>query len=490
MDDADEEQTPLLKDKIKRLKSKVPRPGKRFWCKCILSSFFAVVVAAIVSCALFGAEQNSNTEGDQNSYTPGDTLVYKNFSTFFCQGLSVGGASIYLVPETPPLTVSPSKVVNYSTPVSISPSEETNWEYLLHKNSSITVNACLKTSQVADDNETYVFIIKGDANYSSYHDDVYFYSSFPDSYIAKVTVDKLCYQGNTTLKFAVEESDNYYISMFNNDHVNDADGIIGWSIIRTEYSIDNFSQPLENCTSDDTYAPCTLFVPFLSTDKVLFVVPGVTSPQDSYMLSTSINCVLGPGAFIIFALSTFMVAVCVCFVFFSFCNWYCCKKTKNFPPPTQGYGHYPPPDPVSTNNYRSTSINNYNSAQVNYYPPPHNPTPYRPPDPAPGNAYPPRNPTPYRPPDPAPGNAYPPRNPTPYRPPDPAPGNAYPPRNPTPYRPPDPARGNAYPPPQPAANNFPTPDPIGRNLPPPQQLPNYPRSDPAPLHNYPPPYSR
>ena len=452
--DTDEEARPLVA-KIKLLKSKCP--GKQFWCKsCIFSGFCAVVVASIVSPVIFVVNKDSADQAaidNRQSYHPGDTQLYTNFSTFYCQGLDMtaeAGASLYLVPETPPLSVS-NDVVKYSTSVN----DINSWQYLLHKNSTITVQACTKSDQVQTAS---IYIIKGFANYSSYQGSIDI-DIDPVSYIAQATVRNVCSISNTTLKFTVQETDTYFISISNKGDTT-VNGIIGWSIVRTEYSVSNFSQPLTNCASYSGDTPCTLFVPLLSSDRVLLVKLGVTNPTDYNTYLVTINCNPRPAAYVILALSAFILTMCAGLIFCCVCDRYCCKKKKlnqrtpllgntprNYRPYHPDNGRYPHPDPV-TNNYPRPDPA---PAPVNNYPPPQL-------QPTPVNNY-------RHPPQPVPTNNYPP-----------------PQLQPTPVNNYHPAAGNNYPPPDP-------------NLPPPQYLPSYPKHnstkypmpDPIYMDKFPPP---
>ena len=370
--DTDEEARPLVA-KIKLLKSKCP--GKQFWCKsCIFSGFCAVVVASIVSPVIFVDNKDSADQAaidNQQSYHPGDTQLYTNFSTFYCQGLDMSaeaGASLYLVPETPPLS---NDVVKYSTSVNyIFRNSENSWQYLLHKNSTITVRACTNSDQAQ---ATYIYIIKGLANYSSYQgsiDD----NIDPVSYIAQATVRNVCSISNTTLKFTVQETDTYFITMLNKGDTT-VNGIIGWNIVRTEYSVSNFSQPLTNCTSDSIDILCTLFVPLLSSDRVLLVKSGVTNSTvyDTYLVT--IDCNSRPAAYVILALSAFILTMCAGLVFCCVCDRYCCRKKKlnQRAPLLENNGRYPRPDPVPINSYHPPQLqhaqvnNNYQPALANNY---------------------------------------------------------------------------------------------------------------------------
>ena len=406
------------------------RPGKRFWCSCVFSTccsaFIAVIVAAIVlgvHTSLLGV---SIAPSPNNLYSPGDTQLI-GYSSLYCEGLDMSaqkGASLYLVPGIPPL--SDSDIVYYTPVIDKNP---WNWYNIFHANSTITVQACVTTGT-----QPYIFIIKlGSGNAFNF-----LYITIPlvtstrwktCCSVVEAQVMDNCGIGNTTIEYTVTETDIYYIFTYNSDGYTNT--VLSWNITRTEYSVDSYSQPLVNCSSNSIETKCTLPIPYLTDYRVLLInYPGIV---DVYAFTVSISCNPRPGPFVLVAFLTFLASLCVLMIIAYTCICCLCPVRKN-----RQYSHL--------KGYKAYCPDDDNNNQIQ---PPNSP-------PTVGN---------YRPPNFIPVREYPML--------DPAPPvvNNYPPPNPTTYPQPDPVS---------AANYYPLPDPTPVQ---PRPYNNYPPPDPTPIHN-------
>ena len=424
------------------------RPGKRFWCSCMFSTCCSAVIAVIVAAIILGVQTNllgvSIAPRPTYFFAPGDTQLI-GFSSLYCEGLDMSaheGASLYLVPGVPPL--SNSDIVYYTPVINKNPF---NWYDILHAGSIITVQACVTTGSFLT--QPYIFIMKGRGNAVNFLG----ITSPPVTStrwktccsVARAQVVDTCGIGNTTIEYTVTETEVYYIFTYNSDGYTNT--VLSWNITRTEYSVDSYSQPLVNCSSNSTETKCTLPIPYLTDYRVLLIkYPGIV---DLYVRRVSISCNPRPGPFVMVAFLTFLASLCVLMIIA--CACICClcpvKKNRRYSH-LKGYKAYCPDD------------DNVNNDQVQ---PPNSPPTvgnYRPPSFIPVREYPMSDPVApvisnYPAPDPAPViNNYPPPNPTTYPQPDPVMAARYPPPDPTPVQP-RPYNNNYSPPdPTPIHNNY------------------------------------
>ena len=427
------------------------RPGKRFWCSCVFSACCSAVIAVIVAAIVLGVQTSllgvSIAPHPTFFYSPGDTQLI-GYSSLYCEGLDMSaheGASLYLVPGVPPL--SDSDIVYYTPVINKNP---WNWYDILHANSTITVQACVTTGTLLT--QPYIFIIKSPQNASNFLDRTGTGTSTRWKTCCSVTEAQVvdnCGIGNTTIEYTVTETDIYYVFTYNSDgYTNTA---LSWNITRTEYSVNSYSQPLVNCSSNSTETKCTLPIPYLTNYRVLLIkYPGIV---DIYGRRVIISCNPRPGPFVMVAFLTFLASLCVLMTIA--CACFCCvcpvRKNRQYSH-LKGYKAYCPDDD------KNDQIQPPNSRPTvgNYHPPSVIPARNYPmPDPAPAPVINPApNPAPvinnYPAPDPAPPviNNYPPPNPTTYPQPDPVMAARYPPPDPTPIQP------------RPYNNNYPPPDPI------------------------------
>ena len=432
------------------------RPGKRSWCSCVFSTCCSTVIAVIVAAIVLGVQTNllgvSIAPKPTYFYSPGDTQLI-GYSSLYCQGLDMSaheGASLYLVPGVPQL--SDSDIVYYTPVIDDNP---WNWYDILHADSTITVQACVTTGSPLT---SYVFIMKGRGNALNFLG----ITSPPVTStrwktccsVARAQVMDNCGIGNTTIEYTVTETDIYYVFTYDRDGYTNT--VLSWNITRTEYSIDSYSQPLVNCSSNSSETKCTLPIPYLTDYRVLLIkYPGIV---DLYGRRVSISCNPRPGPFVLVAFLTFLASLCVLMIIACACICCLCPVRKNRQySRLKGYKAYCPDDD--------------NNDQVQSHNSPPTVGNYRPPSFIPVREYPMLDPV-------APViNNYPAPNPAPpvinnYPAPDPVPIiNNYPPPNPTTYPQPDPVMAARYPPPDPTPVQ---PRPYNNNYPPP---------DPTPIHN-------
>ena len=368
------------------------RPGKRFWCSCVFSACCSAVIAVIVAAIVFHVQTRllgvSIAPKSTYFYAPGDTQLI-GYSSFYCQGLDMSannGASLYLVPGVPPL--SDSDVVYYTPVINDNP---WNWHNILHANSTITVQACVTTDTFHTTTQPYIFIMKGRGNALNF---INITSPATSTRwktccsVARAQVVDNCGIGNTMIEYTVTETDIYYVFIYNSDgYTNTALSSVSWNITRTEYSVDSYSQPLVNCSSNSIETKCTLPIPYLTDDKVLLIkYPGIV---DLYGRRVSISCNLRLGSFVMVTFLIFLASLCVVMIIAYACSCCLCPVRKN-----RQYSHLKAYCPDDDNNDQIQPPNSPPTfIPVREYPMP---------DPAPVIiTYPPPNPTTYPQPDPA-----------------------------------------------------------------------------------------
>ena len=416
------------------------RPGKRFLRGCIFTTVCSVVLTCLTMAGIYLNRDNIISISPNNGYyLPGDTWLV-NYSSFWCQGLTMssinGSASLYLDPETPTLSDENSL---HHTNVTTTPQRNYwySFYYHLHPNSSIFVQGCTDVTY----DVVSISIIEGlaDAEMFTRKVDIGGCCS-----VQSVDVTTTCDLGNNTMSYTTLATEKYFIMIYASTESTTA--TVSWSINRTEYTPSNAS---ESCSSTDD-VPCTLDVPFLSNYTALLVKNMSEDANGLSLYPVSIHCESRPAALVIVTIVVFVAAMCAFTVVSCMCVQCCCrryfggKKTGKRAPLLRGNlrpydpdtttgttcTNYPRPDPVPATNYPRP-----NTGQVGNYPRP-NPTLVNYPRP-----YPHPNPTPVN-----------------YSHPASTPVNNYP--------RPDPVVVNNYPRPNSVqVNNFPSPDPnpVGRN---------------------------